>query len=197
MKQKSTLFNLLVAISVFNIKLIKISTSKPYELVKFNVQALQDYADNLANLQNDQKLLPDVESIEIFDNKHFSEKFTDFVENTIEKQIVSGSGDQEQNVKRQIQHIDLEIDLVDVFDSTNKGWWSWTWRKIKEFVMSPFRWLWHKAKASGLHLAIKFDGMLADFESWKTDFDLADYIPENFTLIGNFEVAFISYDNQG
>merc|ERR1712071_384834 len=97
----NNLFNLFVAISVFNIKLIKITTSKPYELVQFNVQALQDYADNLENLQNDvDKLLPDVDSIEIFDNTHFSEKFTDFVEKTIEKKIVSGSGDQEQNVER-------------------------------------------------------------------------------------------------
>merc|ERR550514_1747052 len=114
-------------------------------------------------------MLPDVESIEIFDNKHFSDKFSDFVKSTIEKEVEKGvergSGELEQ-------HVQIEIDLVNVRDTKHDSWWFRTWRKIKSVVVCPFKWLWHKTKAGGLHLAIKFDGMMADFKDWKTNFKL-------------------------
>ena len=174
----------------FKVNHIKITKAKPFEVVQFDLDALQDYADNLEKLETSEKILPEVESIEIFEKKTFVHRFEDFVKSKIEKQLEESSGDEEDE-----KHVEIVLDLVNVEDNSQDSWWIRAWRKVKDILFCPFRWLWNKAKSGGLHLAIKFDGMLADFKNWRDDFDLSKYIPENFHLIGDVEIAFVRITN--
>ena len=167
---KSSLI-IIIAFSVFSIK-----QAKPIETVQFDIQALQDYADNL------ETHLPEIDAVEIFDNTNFADRFADFVKTTIEREVESeGSG---------THKVDLEIDIAPIVNE-KMSWFGKIWRQIKFYVTCPFRWLWNKAKSTGFHLAVKFDGAMADFQEWKRNFRLSDYIPKTIQFMGDVDVAFI------
>ena len=136
----------------------------------FNLENLEDYYSDVE--------AEDTEPVKLklFENNNFHDKFSSWVKDTVEHSI-------ETQVQNEEVHIELDLDLIPVITpqpdpEKTHAWYSRWFYKVLDFFCHHYTRISNKLKSFGLHAVIHFDGFMADFKQWRTNFDLSDYIPD-------------------